>query len=55
MPTDDDDDAVFDLVADLGTFAAAARDDSLPPAMQDAAQSAAEAAAAQLADEHRRP
>ncbi|MFF7158114.1 hypothetical protein [Streptomyces sp. NPDC008139] len=55
-PTDDDadDDALFEQVAGLGALTNLARDDSLPAGIQDAAQTAAENAAAQLAAEHRR-
>jgi hypothetical protein len=55
MPDDDlSDDDLFDQIADLGTLADAARDTTLPPAIQDAAQSAAASAAANLADQHKR-
>ncbi|MFJ2631043.1 hypothetical protein ACIO6U_03640 [Streptomyces sp. NPDC087422] len=55
-PTGDDadDDALFEQVASLGALTNLAHDDSLPAGIQDAAQTAAEIAAADLADRHRR-
>jgi hypothetical protein len=51
MPTDDDD-AVLGQIGALADLMDLAQSD-LPPAIQDAAQSSAADAAAQLADEHR--